>query len=108
MFDANVYMNTMPNLQRADFTEYKTVESSDGRLKKEVKFFNQKRYNAARDVYFNENTRLWQLFVIDLKKELCIENNPKADLLISRALDKTHGDFQSIVDWCEEMVDLIQ
>jgi len=108
MIDANAYMNTMKCPSRSDFTEYKTVESSDGRLKKEVKFFDQERYNAACDAYFAVNTRLWQAFVVDLKIELGIENNPKADLLISRALDKTTGGFQPILDWCEEMVDLIQ
>lgn len=108
MIDANAYMNTMPYPQREDFTEYKTVEFSDGQQKKEVKFFDKELYNAARNKYFAENNRLWNLFVVDLKQELGITNNPKANLLIEKALNKTSGSFQMIFDWCEEMVELIQ
>jgi hypothetical protein len=106
MIDVNAYRNTMKVPRREDYTEVVIATSSKGE-RKEVKFFNQQEYNKARDLYFAENTRLWNLFVDDLKEELGITDNPKAGLLISKAIDNSSGDYQSVIDWCSEMVDLI-
>lgn len=106
MIDANAYMNQMGAPRREDFTEKVVATSRKGETK-EVKFFDQQGYNKARDAYFAENTRLWELFVADLKEDLGITDHPKAGLLISKALDNSSGDFYSVAEWCEDMVDLI-
>lgn len=106
MNDLNAYTNQMTPPRRKDFAETVVATSSKGE-QKEVEFFDQRGYNKARDAYFAENTRLWVLFVSDLKEKLGITDNPKAGLLIAKATSHSGGDMRGVVDWCEEMVDLI-
>lgn len=106
MINTKAYMNQMVFPRREDFTE-KVVATSRLGETKEVKFFDQQGYNKARSAYFAENTRLLELFVADLKEDLGITDHPKAGLLISKALNNFSGDFYSIAEWCEDMVDLI-
>lgn len=107
MLDYNAYSNKMTFPRRENFTEIVSVTSSKGQ-KKLVNFFDEEEYNKEHKNYSNESDRLFKLFIADLIEYLSIENNPKADLLIAKAIDNnSRGDLRAIADWCEEMVDLI-
>lgn len=106
MIDFEKFVNHVPHPIRHDFVEIVTVKSSKGEERKVV-FFDEKGFNEARKAHSDEDNRLQKLFFSELKEDLGIENNPKADLLIAKAMSHADGDFRGIVDWCEEMVDLI-
>lgn len=106
MIDIDAYTNQMTTPRRGDFAETVIATSSRGE-QREVEFFDKRGYNEARDAYFAENTRLWMQFVSDLKTDLGITDNPKATLLIAKATSQADGDLRGVVEWCEEMVDLI-
>lgn len=106
MIDFEKFKTSIPHPVRNDFNEIVTVKSSKGEERRVI-FFDSEGFEEAKKVHNNENAYLRNLFFADLKEHLGIEDNPKADLLISKAVDASGGDFRAIADWCEDMVDLI-
>lgn len=99
------YKIALPKPRREDYTEVVVATSSKG-TKRDVKFVDEEGYRAAVKVWEHEEDRLFRLFKEDLKEYLGIKNNPKADLLISKAIDNG-GCWENVIAWAEDMVDLI-
>lgn len=109
------YKIALPKPRREDYTEVVVATSSKG-TKRDVKFVDEEGYWAAVKVWEREEDRLFRLFKEDLKEYLGIKNNPKADLLISKAIDHVFGPgnrilnggyLEDVIAWAEDMVDLI-
>ena len=103
-FDA--YKVQRPFPKASDFTEVQVVVSRKG-VEKRVEFFDKPAFNEAKRKFHQEEYQLFQKFLNDMKVYLGIEENPKANLLISKAMDRGEGGMEGVLAWAEEMVDLI-
>ena len=105
--NVNDYKVQIPYPSRIEFIEVLFVTLKDGKTQKRVECFDDLGFERAKKDYLEEGNRLYKKFFEDLKVYLGITNNPKADLLLLKA--REHGDagMKGILDWAEEMVDLI-
>jgi hypothetical protein len=70
--------------------------------------FDKDAYNKHRQEYRDESNRLEAQFKTDLEEEYGVTDNPKKDLLYSKAYDDGHsGGFNDIESSYADMVDLI-
>ena len=66
-------------------------------------------YRAARQAHQAETTRLQEEFFDDVKADLGIENNPKADKLLAKAWERGHSaGYSEVYNEACDLVDLIQ
>ncbi|AGS80939.1 hypothetical protein [Caulobacter phage Cr30] len=64
--------------------------------------------NQIRQAYRDENYRLEQIFKQDLEEEFDVQNNPKKDLLFSKAWEQGHAyGFNEVYNHYIDLVDLI-
>lgn len=69
---------------------------------------NELDYKNARTIYKNAEYSAYTKFKNDLFNELGIENNPKRELLFSKAWEMGHSSgYYSVFEHAEDLVDLI-
>lgn len=101
------YQNQLTYPYKMNFETKVPYVTPSGKKQIETIFDNES-YLKAKSDYEKEETRIIRKFENDLKEELGITDNPKADLLISKAWDLGHSSgFSEVFNYAQDLVDLI-
>lgn len=117
------YKNELPHPDKADYTTVYQYEKGVCVFTNTQKFcrenqisfskttetvVDEEAYKEARRVYYAESNRLVESFKSDLEEEYGTQDNPKKDLLFSKAWDHGHsGGFSEVESVYGDLVDLI-
>lgn len=105
--DLNAYKMKRESPFLGDFREVQRVRTMDGDFNTVVVYDNVA-FQEEQKKFREEERRLFGKFLMDLKAYLGIENNPKADIFLARAIARANeGGLQGIYNWARDMVDLI-
>ena len=76
-------------------------------VKQEV--FDKEGYRKTKDAYKKEKRRLYLEFTEDIAREFGVQDNPKRDLLFSKAWELGHSaGYSEVYGYYEDLVDLIR
>ena len=125
--DFSIYENTLPYPSITDATTiyyYKAGKTVAIKVGEETQYMNgvvhltpcikekvtdKESFRKMRDAYDEENKRLYERFIEDVKEDLGITNNPKADKLMSKAWERGHsGGYADVYSCAVDLVELIE
>ena len=105
------YKNKLPYPSKSDFTVtnfYKNGKKVDFETDVIEVIFDEEKYNSELVKYYKESLNLEKKFKQDLFDDLGISDNPKKDMLYSKAFEHGYSaDFSEIYFYASDLVDLI-